>query len=73
VTDDDIRALVRAAIQKHLGTPGAVPIPGPPAAAPAMPLSFGRYTLPRADDDTMCLIEPAVRCNHCGYCQCHGH
>ena len=37
------------------------------------PLSFARYPLPRADDDTQCLIEPAVRCNHCGYCQCHGH
>ncbi len=20
-----------------------------------------------------CLIEPAVPCNHCGYCQTHGH
>ena len=19
------------------------------------------------------VIEPAVKCNHCGYCQCHGH
>jgi len=25
------------------------------------------------DDDGACLIEPSVRCNHCGYCQSFGH
>ena len=25
------------------------------------------------DPDGQCLIEPAVRCNHCGYCQSMGH
>ena len=24
-------------------------------------------------DDGMCVIEPAVRCNHCGFCQSYGH
>ena len=24
-------------------------------------------------DDGMCVIEPAVRCNHCGFCQSCGH
>jgi hypothetical protein len=92
MTDDEIRSLIRVAIQKHLG-PGASPTDrrggsstfaqsatvdrlDPPAAPPQPPLlsiSFGRYALPRADDDTMCIIEPAVTCNHCGYCQCHGH
>jgi hypothetical protein len=76
MTDDEIRALVRMAIQKHLG--GAAPVAmeavvvSSPPVAPSN-LSFARYLLPRAEDDTMCLIEPAVRCNHCGYCQCHGH
>jgi hypothetical protein len=23
--------------------------------------------------DGACLIEPAVGCNHCGYCQSYGH
>ena len=67
MNDDEIRALIRVAIEKHLGTPSA-----PDSRAPVS-LSFGRYPLPRAEDDTQCLIEPAVRCNHCGYCQCHGH
>lgn len=76
MTDDEIRSLVRVAIQKHLG--GAEVTAAPASAAmppqpPVISMSFGRYALPRAEDDTMCLIEPAVRCNHCGYCQCHGH
>jgi len=24
-------------------------------------------------DEGACLIEPAVRCNHCGYCVSYGH
>jgi hypothetical protein len=24
-------------------------------------------------DDGMCVIEPRVRCNHCGFCQSFGH
>lgn len=76
MTDDEIRALVRTAIQKHLGGTALPPaieavVVSGPVAPPA--ISFGRYLLPRAQDDVMCLIEPAVRCNHCGYCECHGH
>lgn len=70
MTDDEIRSLVRVAIQKHLGMPA--PAAAAPPAAPVS-ISFGRYALPRADGDTMCIVEPAVKCNHCGYCQCHGH
>ena len=93
MTDDEIRSLVRVAIQKHLGSstfapssPADRPAAAANTAAPPpadvvsgfsrtapLSISFGRYELPRAADDTMCLIEPAVRCNHCGYCQCHGH
>ena len=75
MTDDEIRSLVRVAIQKHLGTP-AVAQPDVASAfrrADPLSMSFGRYALPRAEDDTMCIIEPAVQCNHCGFCQCHGH
>jgi hypothetical protein len=73
VNDDEIRALIRTAIGKHLGAaPAPVESAGVPPVAMAN-ISFARYVLPRAEDDTMCLIEPAVRCNHCGYCQCHGH
>jgi len=26
-----------------------------------------------SDGDGPCLIEPAVTCNHCGYCKSYGH
>lgn len=26
-----------------------------------------------ADADGPCVIEPAVACNHCGYCKSYGH
>jgi hypothetical protein len=75
MTDDEIRQLVRSAIARHLGpASGPPPEPAtPPLPARPVPIAFTRYPLPRAADDVMCLIEPAVRCTHCGYCECHGH
>jgi hypothetical protein len=74
MTDDEIRALVRNAISRHLGGAVTAPAPaGPPAPTRTLPMAFGRYGLPREADDTACIIEPAVRCDHCGYCQSHGH
>ena len=84
MTDDEIRLLIRVAIQKHLGAsasaqgasvdrPRAIAPPDVASSFVPVSISFGRYALPRAEDDTMCIIEPAVKCNHCGYCQCHGH
>jgi hypothetical protein len=40
---------------------------------PVVSISFGQYQLERPAGDTSCLIEPAVQCNHCGFCKCHGH
>ena len=73
MTDDEIRQLVRSAIARHLGGPAPAAAPTGPSPATAVPMAFVRYPIPRAADDVMCLIEPAVRCNHCGYCECHGH
>jgi hypothetical protein len=83
VNDDEVRALVREAIHKHLGATASgptslAPVPsscvekGPAGVSPLL-LSFSRYEIQRVSDDGMCLIEPAVRCNRCGYCECHGH
>ena len=72
MNDDEIRALIRVAIEKHLGASPCENLRDTPRENLQL-LSFGRYPLPRAEDDTQCLIEPAVRCNHCGYCECHGH
>jgi hypothetical protein len=79
VTDDELRALVRAAVARHLGGGHAGPEASRPDAAPAgHPQSWGDHpshhlylTLVNASE--ACVIEPSVTCNHCGYCKSHGH
>jgi hypothetical protein len=79
MNEDALRALVREVIGRHMGH-AAAPASCGPAAPPAgsVPLawraSHSRYPLFSGEDlDGPCLIEPVVRCNHCGYCQSHGH
>ena len=70
VTDEQLRALVRDAIARHLTPEARVPrserLSGH-ASHERLPLPSG------SDDDGACLIEPRVRCMHCGYCQSLGH
>jgi hypothetical protein len=79
MNDEELRSLIRAAIQKHMSASASERTQelGRDAAsgrgAETVSISFGQYQLERAKDDTSCLIEPAVQCNHCGYCKCHGH
>ena len=75
MTEDDLRALVRQAVARHLSAAGADAdaATGPNLPAPGVHPSFGRYLLPREPGDGgACLIEPAVKCNHCGFCLSHG-
>jgi len=75
MTDEELRTLVRAAIAQYAGGQSA----SAPSTVRPVPLhlhpSHGRFTrLPSGSDaDGPCLIEPAVVCNHCGYCQSYGH
>jgi hypothetical protein len=71
MNDDELRGLIRAAIQKHMSATSEAS--GTSESAPVLSISFGQYRLERAAGDTSCLIEPAVQCNHCGFCKCHGH
>ena len=77
MNEDELRLLIRQAVERHLGA-GHEPV-SPKRAGNhaselgAVSISFAQYKLERGPDDTMCLIEPAVRCNHCGFCKCHGH
>lgn len=79
MNDDELRLLIRAAIQRHMGAAAEGRVPPKLGAFQAseggqpLPMSFGQYRIERAADDTMCIIEPAVQCNHCGFCKCHGH
>ena len=69
MNEDALRALIRETLARRL------PAPQPQGADAPMPLAFHashfRYALP--DSGGPCLIEPSVPCNHCGYCQSHGH
>jgi len=75
ISDQELRALVRDAIARHgraAGTP-AEPAQGPSSVLRA-DASHGRLPVAGGSaEDGRCLIEPAVRCNHCGYCQSLGH
>ena len=69
--------MVRESIARQLGSVPRNAEPGPrtgnrepgtgSAAFALMPLARG------GDGDGACLIEPSVRCNHCGYCLSYGH
>jgi hypothetical protein len=74
MTESEIRALVRAAIAQQTGR-AAVQSPGPAAFSPVRQHpSHALFALPSgADAGGPCIIEPAVPCNHCGYCKSLGH
>ena len=77
MTDDELRTLVRDAIARVQGAGGGEP------AHLSHPLRLSHlahhpshltFTVPSgADAEGPCIIEPAVMCNHCGYCKSMGH
>ena len=72
MTEQEVRTLVREAIARHAGRPAAPAAAQPPASR--QHASHGLFVLPAgADTDGPCIIEPAVQCNHCGYCKSYGH
>ena len=74
MTEQELRALVRDAIERHLGRPVSELVESTPVAGCRHPSHLLLPVRPGgAVDDGMCLIEPAVRCSHCGYCQSYGH
>jgi hypothetical protein len=92
MNEQDVRALVREAIERHLGRPDSAKVasyrvePRPDVdetpqvrrarlqSSHSHPSHILLKVLPGSDvDDGMCVIEPQVRCNHCGFCQSFGH
>jgi hypothetical protein len=68
LNEDALRALVRDVI----GRIGQQTVSDAPQLIQLSPHpSTYQYALPPSDGP--CFIEPGVRCNHCGYCQVHGH
>lgn len=76
IGDDELRAMVRLAIERH-GQADAARMPPPLEPLEPRPhvhASHARLVLiDGGDPDGRCLIEPSVACNHCGYCQSLGH
>jgi hypothetical protein len=69
MNEEQIRAIVREAIARR-GQAAPDTTLAQREALAAHPSHF-RYAL--SGSGGACLIEPAVQCNHCGYCQSHGH
>jgi hypothetical protein len=79
ISEAELRALVREAIARR----GLAPDVAAPASMHKLAAgdhancgshpSHGRFLFVASGDDGACLIEPAVRCSHCGYCQSFGH
>ena len=69
MTDEELRAMVREAIARVQSGTTTVPHQSHPLHP-----SHLAFTVPSgADADGPCIIEPTVRCNHCGYCKSLGH
>ena len=75
MTEQELRALVRDAIARHAGAPAAAPgVRLSPPGVPRLHASHGLFTVATGSDmEGPCIIEPAVTCNHCGYCKSYGH
>jgi hypothetical protein len=84
MNEHELRALVREAVERHLGRPSEKrlrePFSTPPDEKGSRSLFSGHPShlvlkvIPGSDaDDGMCVIEPSVQCNHCRFCQSYGH
>ena len=76
MNEQELRGLVREAIERQLGRPGMVV--GQRSMGDGRVSDHASHILLKVIpgsqiDDGMCVIEPAVRCNHCGFCQSDGH
>ena len=71
MNEEALRALVRETLAR-LDSRSAPPPPDPGTLLQfTSHPSHHQYALTPSDGP--CIIEPAVQCNHCGYCQSHGH
>ena len=74
MTEEELRALVRESVERHLRRgPTMTAAPDVPTGAPHVSHLILPVQAGDAIGDGICLIEPTVRCNHCGYCQSYGH
>ena len=75
MNEDALRAIIRETIARVAARDGeslaiVAMTDEPRLQMPPHPSNY-QYALPPSDGP--CIIEPGVACNHCGYCQTHGH
>ena len=74
MNEPELRALVRDVIARDCRTGRQSPARARfDVASSACTRATGCSCYPWVDGDGPCLIEPAVICNHCGYCKSYGH
>jgi hypothetical protein len=76
MNEQELRTMIRDSIARHTGGTGAPARAAAPDPVSAFNAHVSHRRLPIArggDEDGACIIEPSVRCNHCGYCQSLGH
>jgi hypothetical protein len=77
ISEQELRDMIRDAIARHGAGDRARDVPaisaaGAPVASPGGHASHGMFAVV-ASTDGECIIEPTVRCNHCGFCKSLGH
>ena len=74
MTEPELRALVRDVIARVRQDGPAQDAGSFVPGHPRRHASHAMFLLPEGSEtDGPCLIEPAVMCNHCGYCKSYGH
>lgn len=82
MNEQELRSLVRAAVARQMGT-SAPPIAvvetraasshDPHEPVPLRVFSSHSLYSGLVNVGDACVIEPAVKCDHCGYCKSHGY
>ena len=82
MNEQELRSLVRAAVARQMGTGAPAGSSRDECDEPARASHQAIY-LPLLSSQTLytdlvnvgdaCVIEPAVKCDHCGYCKSHGY
>ena len=78
MNEHELRSIVRDAIARHAAESGVVRAANSPAVPFAVVTrqhaSHALFAVPSGSDTGgACVIEPAVACDHCGYCKSYGH
>jgi hypothetical protein len=69
ISEEELREMVRAAVARARHEPSS----DAPVAFQSHSSHARLGLVPGGDADGQCVIEPSVRCTHCGYCQSLGH